>query len=132
MAMTAEHKAALAEGRAQARAIKAYLEALGNRRPGRPVTKESLTKKISALEEKIETENDALRRVELVQQRIDAEKSLSSIGDGADFTQLETEFVKYAPAYSQRKGISYSAWRESGVSADVLRKAGIARTRRAS
>ena len=130
MAMTAEHKAALAEGRAQARAIKAYLEALSNRRPGRPVTKDSLTKKVASLEAKIDNEADPLKRVELVQQRLDAERQLSTIGEGADFAKLEEDFVRYAPAYSDRKGISYSAWRESGISADVLRRAGIARTRK--
>ena len=29
--------------------------------------------------------------------------------------------------YAQRKGISYAAWRELGVPADVLKKAGISR-----
>jgi hypothetical protein len=35
--------------------------------------------------------------------------------------------VKNARAYSRAKGISYGAWREVGVPADVLREAGIAR-----
>ncbi|MHB1534624.1 MAG: hypothetical protein ACYC1D_08440 [Acidimicrobiales bacterium] len=44
-------------------------------------------------------------------------------------TELETAFVKVASGYSERKGLSYAAWREAGVSADVLRRAGIRRTR---
>jgi hypothetical protein len=35
--------------------------------------------------------------------------------------------VKSAAPYSERKGITYSAWREVGVPANVLEKAGISR-----
>jgi hypothetical protein len=44
-----------------------------------------------------------------------------------DLSALEREFAKVAQAYSQRKGISYAAWRELGVPADVLKRAGIGR-----
>lgn len=130
MAMSAEHKAALAEGRRQAKAIKAYLEALGSRKPGRPVTADSLRKKIDSLNEKISVETDPLKRVDMVQQRLDAEDTLSNLASTVDFGQLEAEFVKAAKDYSSRKGITYSAWREAGVSAEVLRHADIPRTRR--
>ena len=40
---------------------------------------------------------------------------------------LEDEFVDAASGYSQRKGISYTAWRELGVPASVLKRAGIGR-----
>jgi hypothetical protein len=130
MAMSAEHKAALAEGRRQAKAIKSYLDALGSRKPGRPVTAESLGKRIETLSEKISNEADPLRRVELVQQRLDAEDQLASLADTVDFSQLEAEFVNAAKSYSERKGITYSAWREAGVPAEVLRRSAIPRTRR--
>jgi len=130
MAMSAEHKAALAEGRRQAKAIKSYLQALGARKPGRPVTSDSLAKKIENLNAKIESETDPLKRVEMVQQRLDAEDTLDNLSDAVNFTQLEADFVQAAKTYSDRKGISYSAWREAGVPADVLRSADIARTRR--
>ena len=48
-------------------------------------------------------------------------------GEAGDMSALEREFVKAAPAYGDRKGISYAAWREAGVSAAVLRRAGIQR-----
>ena len=130
MAMSAEHKAALAEGRKQARAIKAYLKALGDRRPGRPVTAESLTKKIDNLSAKIGDEADPLKKVEMVQQRLDAEDQLAALAETVDFSRLEVDFVQAVKAYSDRKGISYSAWREAGVPAEVLRTAEIPRTRR--
>ena len=127
MAMSDAHKQALAEGRRQSRAIKRYLEAMGSRRPGRPVTPETLSKRISALEEKIATETDPLKALELRQSRIDAERALADAAAKADTAELEAEFVTNAQGYSERKGISYSAWREAGVAAAVLKKAGIGR-----
>ena len=127
MAMSDEHKAALAEGRAQARAIKAYLEALGDRRPGRPVTVESLEAKLRRLDTKIEGEDDPLKRVGLVQERLDAERALERARSAADIEDLEAGFVAVAAPYSERKGISYAAWREIGVPAATLKKAGISR-----
>ena len=35
--------------------------------------------------------------------------------------------MKTGGAYAERKGISYAAWRELGVPADVLKKANITR-----
>lgn len=130
MAMTDEHKAALAEGRAQARAIKSYLSALSHRRPGRPVTRESLQARLHRVTSKIQDADDPLAKVELIQQRQDIEDQLASLADETDFADLERGFVSHAKAYSERKGISYSAWREAGVPAAVLRSAGVPRTRR--
>ena len=127
MAMSDEHKAALKQGRLEAREIKAYLSALGNRRRGRPVTKESLQQRIDSLETKIAAEPDPLKAVELRQQRIDAEHRLGDMGDAPDHEALEAGFVKYAKGYGERKGIGYAAWREQGVPAAVLREAGIGR-----
>lgn len=130
MAMSESHKQALAQGRRQSAAIKRYLEALGSRRPGRPVTPEKLRSRISDLEQRITAEDDPLKRVDLVQQRMDAEDALARAEDSADLEELEAAFVEHAARYSERKGISYSAWRESGVPAPVLKRAGIPRTRR--
>lgn len=130
MAMSDEHKAALAEGRIQARAIKGYLAALGSRRPGRPVTRESLSGRLERLSEKIASEEDPLARVDLIQQRQDLEDQLETLADETDFAELQLGFTQHAKSYSDRKGISYSAWREVGVPAAVLRDAGIPRTRR--
>jgi hypothetical protein len=37
----------------------------------------------------------------------------------------EEEFVRVAAVYSDRHGMSYESWRQSGVEADVLARAGI-------
>jgi hypothetical protein len=127
MAMSKERKAALAQGRRESRAIKRYLEALGNRRPGRPVTTESLESRISRIDDKLRDENDPLKKVDLLQQRIDAAEALKRISATEDIQTLEEGFVDSARTYSERKGITYSAWREAGVPAEILRKAGVGR-----
>jgi hypothetical protein len=64
-----------------------------------------------------------------VQQAIDIEAELERRGGdaGPDLAALEKAFVKHAKSYSDAKGISYSAWREIGVSPSVLKTAGISR-----
>jgi len=131
MDMTQEHKDALAQGRRESKAIKAYLEALdAPKRRGRPVTAESLQMKIADLDGKIRDESDPLRRVELIQARLDTEEALAGFEATENIDALEAGFVEYGNGYSERKGISYAAWREVGVSAPVLKQAGIKRTRR--
>ena len=130
MAMTQAHKDALAQGRREARAVKSYLEALGARRPGRPVTPESVKKRLEGIEQKIEDEDNELKKVDLIQARLDAEEQLAELEDAPDVDSLEQGFVEVAKSYSERKGITYSAWREAGVPAAVLKEAGVPRTRR--
>ena len=127
--MSSAHKAALAQGRREGRAVKGYLEALAGRRPGRPVTPERLRERANDLAEKIAVETDALKALELRQARLDVEAALTRAEATADFSALEAAFVEHAASYSERKGISYPAWREAGVPAEVLRRAGVPRTR---
>ena len=47
--------------------------------------------------------------------------------DPADMEALEAGFIAVARPYSERKGLSYAAWRAVGVKPRVLRAAGIAR-----
>ena len=129
MAMSAEHKAALAQGRREARAVKRYLQAISSRKPGRPASPERLKERIAAYEAQIAAEADPLRALDLRQKRIDDEAALARLAAEEDMSVVEGGFVEFAKSYSERKGISYAAWREQGVPAAVLRKAGIARTR---
>jgi hypothetical protein len=126
--MTAQHKAALAEGRSEGRAVKNYLEALQQNRPrrGRRRTPDSIKKRLAAIDAAY-ADGSALQQLQLVQERMDLQKELDAMGSKVDLSALEGAFVKTAAKYAQRKGISYAAWRELGVSADVLKKAGISR-----
>ena len=126
--MSAEHKAALAEGRAQGRAIRDYLEALEAHKPkrGRKRTPDSIKKRLDRIETEI-VDADPMKRVTLIQERIDLDNELAAADGGVDLGALERDFVKYAKDYSSRKGISYNAWREVGVTPATPKAAGISR-----
>ncbi len=126
--MSDSHKAALAEGREQGRAVRRYLEALEAHKPkrGRKRTPESIQKRLAAIEEQLPTA-DPLTRVHLVQERMNLEAELAAGDNAVDMASLEDGFVAAAGPYGQRKGITYAAWREAGVDPGVLRRAGIRR-----
>lgn len=126
--MSDDHKAALAEGRSQSRAVRTYLEALDAHKPkrGRKRTPESIAKRLQKIEDEIPAA-DPMRRVTLVQERIDLTNELETVEHKVDLAELESGFIAAAQGYSERKGISYAAWREIGVPASVLKAAGIGR-----
>jgi hypothetical protein len=82
------------------------------------------------VQERLASETDTLKKVDLHQSKIEIEDLLGSTEGDIDITKLEVAFAEVASSYSDRKGISYAAWRSVGVPADVLKKAGVARTRR--
>lgn len=127
--MSDDHKAALALGRQEGNAVRAYLEALAANKPkrGRKRTVESVQKQLESVEAQL-AEASPLNQLQLTQKKFDLEAELASFGDASvDITALEKEFVKAAKGYAERKKISYAAFRSVGVSADVLRRAGISR-----
>ena len=129
--MSDEHKEALAKGRTQGRAVREYLAAMDReRKPGRKLDRAGLEQRIAELRERADAETDPAKRVELIQKRLEAEEQLAGLRDEPDLEALESAFVEAAAEYSERKGISYTAWREAGVPAAVLRRTGIPRTRR--
>lgn len=127
--MSEDHKAALAAGRTMGRAVKNYLDALESNRPkrGRKRTSESITRRLTAIEEQYEAA-DPVKRLSIAQERIDLRSELDTMDAQVDLSAVEAEFVSVAKSYSASKGISYAAWREVGVAAEVLKKAGISRS----
>lgn len=126
--MSADHKAALAEGRAEGRAVRDFLEALDQKKqPGRRRTPESIQARLDTIETDLATA-DPVARLALIQERRDLTRALGSLESDVDTDALEEAFVKVAKSYSERKGIEYASWREVGVPAAVLKAAGIART----
>lgn len=124
--MSDEHKAALAVGRAEGKAVRAYLEALEQHRPkrGRKRTPESIGKRLEKISVEIE-EADPLKRLQLIQERIDLGVELEKMETIVDITALETEFVRVAADYASRKGISSQAFKELGVPTPIIKRAGI-------
>ena len=128
-AMTDAHKKALAVGREQGRMIRGYLEALESTKPkrGRKRTSDSVKRRLATVNAELPAAT-GLDRVHLIQERMDLEAELQHLqGGGVDLGELEANFVRVAADYGARKGISYTAWREAGVEAAVLKKAGIKR-----
>ncbi len=127
--MSADHKEALAKGRVEGRTVRAYLEALESARPkrGRKRTKDSIQRRLDRIEGELATA-DKLKELQLRQERLDLSQELENMDSGIQLSDLEEEFVKVAQDYAERKGISYVAFRDSGVPASVLKRAGIART----
>jgi hypothetical protein len=78
--MTDEHKAALAEGRTQGRAVRRYLEALDAHKPkrGRKRTVDSIKKRLAKIEEEI-AQADRLKSLHLVQERIDLQREMEGM-----------------------------------------------------
>ena len=127
--MTARHKEALALGREQGRAVRGYLEALEAHKPkrGRKRTPESIERRLRDIETKLPAA-DPLSRLQLLQERMNLEQELAVKAAGVDIAALEDGFVEAAREYGERKGISYLAWRQAGVEASVLKRAGISRS----
>lgn len=128
--MTQEHKDALAAGRRQGAIVKRYLEALEVSRPkrGRKRTEEAVRSRLAQVNEEVRSA-DAFTRLGLSQERMNLERELESMGKGIDLKAVEDDFVAVAAEYGKSKGYTYAAWREAGVSAETLTRAGISRSR---
>ncbi len=126
--MSDDHKAALAEGRTQSRVVRDYLEALQTSRPkrGRKRTKESIEKRLTRINEDYD-QADALKQLRMAQERLNLESELASMENTFDISALEADFVQVAKPYAERKGITYAAFRELGVTPSILKRAGISR-----
>ena len=126
--MTDQHKAALAEGRSQGRAVRNYLEALEatKQKRGRKRTPDSIKKRLDAIDAAI-ADADKLTELKLRQERVNLSRELEAGSVAIDLTALEQDFVAVASAYGARQGITYQVWRDTGVPAEVLKKAGIGR-----
>lgn len=125
--MTAEHKAAIAEGRAQAKVVGRYLEAIQTHKPkrGRKVTAESLQSRLAAVEKKLASASP-LDQLKLLQEQKDLQARIESFATPQeDISALEAEFIKIAKEYADRQGIERATFVQVGVKSEVLKAAGI-------
>ena len=128
--MSDEHKAAIAAGRIEAAAVRDYLEALESSRPkpGRRASPETFAARKADIDSQLAAGDvKPIKKLELLQDRRDIDAQLAALADEPDMTAVESGFVTHAAAYGQRKGIAYATWREFGVAADMLIRAGITR-----
>ena len=128
--MSDAHKAAIAEGRIEAAAVRDYLEALESSRPrrGRQVSAATLTERRAGIDAQLDAGDlKPIKRLELLQSRRDIDVALAAIAEEPDMSTVEAGFIEHAASYGARKGIEYATWREYGVPAELLTRAGISR-----
>jgi hypothetical protein len=56
---------------------------------------------------------------------LEEQLAASTPGSRANAAGLEDDFVKAAPGYGRRHGVTYEGWRQAGVDEEVLARAGI-------
>ena len=109
--------------------MKDYLEALEPNRPrrGRQRTPDSIKKRLATIESQL-PERPPLQRL-AARPGASATSRASSSDSSAtvDLSGLEAEFVKVAKPTASARASPTPTWRELGVAADVLKKAGISR-----
>jgi hypothetical protein len=130
--LSASHKRALAEGRTMSATVDRYLSAVNTpKRRGRKVSKASLQQRLTdaRARAKASTGVDKVLAAQEVRDLKSRIASLDASGGGSDLKSLEAAFVKIAKQFGENRGIGYGAWRDAGVPAPILKKAGIARTR---
>ena len=126
--MSDDHKAALAKGRSEGKAVRSYLEGLRATKPkrGRKRTINTVMKRMNEIDDELTTA-PPVAELALVQERRDLLAELESLQNTVDMDALEGGFVDVAKSYSEAKGIEYASWRDVGVPAAVLKRAGITR-----
>jgi hypothetical protein len=130
-AMSAAHKRALAEGRTMSATVDRYLAAVNTpKRRGRKITKATLEERLASAQVRVKTAT-GVEKLFAAQDIRDLESKLAELNaaNASDVKTLEAAFVKIAKRFSDNRGVDYGAWRDAGVPADVLRRAGVARTR---
>jgi uncharacterized protein YicC (UPF0701 family) len=126
--MSDEHKAALAKGRMEGRVVRDYLEGLRATRPkrGRKRTAETVQRRLEAIDGELASASP-IEELLLIQERRDLQAELAAKSNAIDMEALEEEFVRVAKSYGDGKHISYASWRDVGVPAGTLKRAGISR-----
>jgi hypothetical protein len=111
--------------RSAAACVKRYLELIA-RQPKRGTSPEPIRTQLEAVEERIETTESVLIRLQLRQKAIDLQTSLDDFeAMHGDFEQIEADFIENVAVWAEKKGVSYEALRAAGVPAHVLRRAGM-------
>ena len=92
-----EHKAAMAAGRTEARAVKNYLDALELTRPkrGRKRTPDSINARLEKINAELDGGADPMKRLSLTQERIDLQNELDAMDSkvDVDMPALEKAFI---------------------------------------
>lgn len=116
----------------RARIVRRYLSALDAHKPGRSNsrTQETVMHRMHQVDTLL-ISADPVQRLHLTQERIDLHAEHLRLNSSSnDFAELEKAFIRVARSYGERHDITFSAWRQIGVDAGVLTRAGITATAR--
>jgi hypothetical protein len=120
---TPEHLAALAQGRTEGKAVREYMQALGNQTKR---TRGRSPKSAADIQAEIDATDDPLERIKLRPILRQAQLREALVNQD-DMEELQAAFVKVVVSYSERHGLTYGDWRTEGVPASVLKEAGFSR-----
>jgi len=129
--LSAAHKRALAEGRTMSSTVDRYLSAVNTpKRRGRKVSKTALQERLADSRARAKGAI-GVEKVLAAQEVRDLQARIASMESAGadDLKGLESAFIKIAKRFGENRGIGYGAWRDAGVPAVVLKKAGVARRR---
>jgi len=129
--LSSAHKKALSEGRSLSATVNAYLSAVNTPgRRGRKVSRATLETRLTDARTRVKSAT-GVDKVLAAQEVRDLQAKLAQMSTttGVDVKRLEGDFVKVAKRFGENRGITYGAWRDAGVPAVVLKKAGVPRTR---
>lgn len=123
-------KAAVIDAKMEAMRISHYLRALHAKKTtkGPKVNPKVLEKRIDTAKANVAMKT-GIAQLSAVQHLRNLQKKAASPAMNGNFERYEKDFIAVAGPYSERNGIDYGTWRAVGVDADVLKKAGIVRTR---
>lgn len=124
--VTDSHKAAMAAGRNRSRVVDRYLTTLQTNRPkrGRQRTPETIQSRLEKIQAVI-GESSPAKQIVLTSEIKSLQDELAIFEKVADHSKLEEEFVQVAKDFSEDRKISKALWKEFGVPADILERAGI-------
>jgi hypothetical protein len=129
--LTPSHKRALSEGRTLSATVNRYLEAVRTpKRRGRKVSKATLERRLENARTQFKS-GAGVEKLLAAQEIRDLRARIKRLEATAevDLKSLEASFVKIAKKFSENRGVTYGAWRDAGVPAQVLKQAGVKRTR---
>lgn len=127
--LTDDEKQRMADGRSNTRIVDRYLRDLAtgkyHRRGPRKTDPDVIQAELAELDAKIATSLPGVEKLVLIEDRKKLRQTLAGRAENQAFDELENKFIDIAKLFSDSRGISYESWREMGVPARVLIKAGI-------
>lgn len=123
-----ERKEAMAIGRAQTQIVRDYIGAIARQEASKNrgrLNPEKLKGRILEAAQLFQTETDPIRKLDLLKKQREWTEKLQQWRDTEITPELEQAFIDVAADYADRNGYSYTDFRALGVTAAVLRQAGI-------